>query len=214
MVQAHVSISPLNYMWTWLCKTISNECTPYAFTSRALIGWNLRTCQTEINNNSELYLPDFNNTALQNIIIITIRQLWYQSYDNFRISSIFNSILKRNVSHRGISLVTDEFRPQFYYHYRGDISFHRKGFRRTYQLQHVGCGNLFWVLREFFSWDFFVLNQGKQRGCQTCMNCTICQATHKKCLHHLKAYHLRIIGANITYLEPCGDVILRAPSMK
>ena len=25
-------------------------------------------------------------------------------------------------------------------------------------------GNLFWVLREFFSWDFFVLNQGKQKG--------------------------------------------------
>ena len=98
--------------------------------------------------------------------------------------------MKRNVSHRGISLVRDEFPPQFYYHYRGDISFPREGFRRTYLLQHVGCGNLFWVLREFFSWDFFVLNQGKQRGCQTCMNCTICQATHKRCLHHLKAYHL------------------------
>ena len=70
------------------------------------------------------------------------------------------------LSSRNISdnLARDGFRPQFYYQYRGDISFLREGFCRTYLFQHVGCGNLFLVLREFFSWDFFVLNQGKQKG--------------------------------------------------
>ena len=43
-------------------------------------------------------------------------------------------------------LVRDGFRPQFYYHCRGDISFHREGFCRTYLFQHArrfSCGNLF-----------------------------------------------------------------------
>ena len=34
----------------------------------------------------------------------------------------------------------------------------------SHLFQHVGCDNLFWVLRELFSWDFFVLNIGKQKG--------------------------------------------------
>ena len=29
---------------------------------------------------------------------------------------------------------------------------------------HVSCGNLFWLLREFFLWNFVVLNLGKQKG--------------------------------------------------
>ena len=34
------------------------------------------------------------------------------------------------------------FRPQFYYHNRGHVFFHRGRFCRTYLFQHVGCGNL------------------------------------------------------------------------
>ena len=84
--------------------------------------------------------------------------------DNLRISSIFVSILERNMSLTEEYLIRDRFCPQFYYHYREDISFHREVFCRTYLFQHVGCGNLFWVLRDFFLWDFFVWNQGKQKG--------------------------------------------------
>ena len=44
----------------------------------------------------------------------------------------------------------------------------REGFCRTYLFQHVVCGNLFWgVTRVILLRAFFVLNLGKQKGCNS-----------------------------------------------
>ena len=57
---------------------------------------------------------------------------------NFRLSSFFVAILERSMSFFEEYLwrsSKDGFRPQCYYHYRGDKSFHREGFcRKIYSL--------------------------------------------------------------------------------
>ena len=86
-------------------------------------------------------------------IIFEYHQLLFQFWKGVCLPS-------RNISD---NLVRDGFRPQFWTTTEGTYPFIERDFV-VLTCRYVGCGNLFWVLREFFAWDFFVLNQGKQKG--------------------------------------------------
>ena len=91
-------------------------------------------------------------------IIFEFHQFLFQFRKGICLSS-------KNISDNLVRQVRDGFPPQFYYHYRRNISFHQEGFCRIYPFQDVG--SVVATYSEFYersSLGFFLVESRYEEG--------------------------------------------------